>query len=272
MARYVHHPVIVLAAEAHLLLLARSMNLKITLQSLRYLAISLLLILSASAQQNTLSTNPNGLLYVGGTIGIGPTPFNLTVTSSPNPNLPITITTSASWLFVSGQAPGSTPAAVQFGLNANDKSIPGPGVYQATATISSPSAASTTVVFIFTVNSPTPLSNSPGNLQFSYTAGGALPAAQPLNINASVAIPYSAAVSASWLVLGAGSTSGTTPGTITVGVDPSKLTPSNSYVGSVTVTPTNGLPGLVVPVVFLYFPSPQLTVSPSALTFNYQIG
>jgi uncharacterized protein (TIGR03437 family) len=250
--------------------------LKTTPQSLRYLAISFLFVSAAvlgQAQQNTLSTSQssnNNVVY--GTIGLAPVNYQLTVTSNPNTNVPITITPNASWISVAAPAPGSTPATVQLAFNPNDKNITAPGVYQGSVTISSPSASSVTAAFVFTVNNTTPLAASPQALQFTYITGGSLPAAQSLNISASSTILYSVSVSAPWLVLGAGTNSGQTPGVITVGVDPSSLTAQCCYVGSVNITPTNGLPGIVVPVILNYQPSPQLIIAPTSLTFNYQIG
>lgn len=258
-----------------LLRLARRIKLKATLYPLRYLAISLLLFFSARVgnAQNTFSITPAPYVtFLQGTIGLAPVPVPIAISSSPNANVPISITTSAPWLVILGQSSGSTPSTIQFAGNPSDKSIPGPGIYYASATISSPSATSYIIYFAFTVNITGPLVSAPQNLTFLYTAGGPVPAAQTLNISASVVVPYTVSVSAPWLVLGAGTNTGQTPGTVTVGVAPATITPNQTYSGSVSITPTNGLPGLLIPVVLIYSPSPQLTLSPTALTFNYQIG
>ena len=57
-----------------------------------------------------------------------------------------------------------------------------------------------------------------------------------------------------------------------MGLNLGGLTPGQVYVGGIQIAPQSGQPAVIVPVVFNYSQTPQLSVSPSAVTFNYQIG
>ena len=130
------------------------------------------------------------------------------------------------------------------------------GVYNTVANISSPSAATYQVVVVLTVNAPTVLSANPGSLQFNYSQGSTIPAAQALSIASSSPTAYTAAASAKWLLVGGGT--GQTPGTVTVGVDPSTLMAGTTNVGYVSITPNNGFPAFFVPIVFFVFQQPAI--------------
>ncbi len=79
---------------------------------------------------------------------------------------------------------------------------------------------------------------NPASLSFSAATSGAAPASQTLNITSSgAALGYTAAASSTgnWLSIRPGS--GTTPGTVTVSVNPGGLG-SGTYTGTITFTPT----------------------------------
>ncbi|MGB7847548.1 MAG: hypothetical protein WBL63_18185, partial [Candidatus Acidiferrum sp.] len=119
------------------------------------------------------------------------------------------------------------------------------------------------------------LSAAPGSLSFSATQNGAAPAAQNLSITSSGSIlTYSAAASTttggSWLSVTPASSS--TPGSESVSVNPTGLAPG-TYNGTVTLTSSGASNSPVtVPVTFTVTAAPNLTVAPTALTFNFQIG
>jgi uncharacterized protein (TIGR03437 family) len=121
------------------------------------------------------------------------------------------------------------------------------------------------------------LSANPGSITFSYQAGGSLPAAQAISVNAATLVTFNAtgatASGGNWLLVN--QSSATTPGTVTVSVNTpvlNTLAPA-SYSGTVTLTPTSGntLP-VQVPVTLTVAAIPDLNISPGALTFNYQIN
>ncbi len=123
---------------------------------------------------------------------------------------------------------------------------------------------------------PTPtLAASPQTLSFAYQTGGATPAAQPILVSSSgTQLTYSATTSGgSWL--SATPTTGTTPGTVNVSVNPTGLV-ANSYNGNVTITASGatGSPQTVAVtlVVSAATPKASMTVSPGLLQFSYQTG
>src|SRR5581483_11337395 len=80
---------------------------------------------------------------------------------------------------------------------------------------------------------------SPASLTFSYVTGGALPNSQTVSITASTgAFGYTASASSTgnWLTVAA-PTSGNTPGTLTVSVNPAGLG-AGSYQGTSSLTGT----------------------------------
>ena len=232
------------------------------------LTLKVALLLSGAAvvsAQNSLTLS-SFTAFLNGSVGGSAVQQTFTISSSPVTSVAFTGTFSnASWLTVTPLT-GNTPMVIT--LTANPAGL-NPGVYGTTLTFSSPNAGTVSQQVVLTVNNPaTPLVSTPGNLTFTYTPGAPLPQAQTLNIaTGGIAPPFLLTpLSASWLLLGQSGTS------ITVAVNPAGLTPGLVYVGGIQIGPSNGQPAVIVPVALYYFPSPQVSVSPSALTFNYQIG
>jgi uncharacterized protein (TIGR03437 family) len=120
---------------------------------------------------------------------------------------------------------------------------------------------------------PPTISLSPTHLQFSYTAGGASPAAQTETVanSGGGTLTWSATTSASWL--SAAPTSGTAPSTLSVLVSPTSLN-AGTYTGSVQILAA-GASNSPVSVAITLTVAPAaavLAVSPQALTFNYAVG
>jgi uncharacterized protein (TIGR03437 family) len=119
------------------------------------------------------------------------------------------------------------------------------------------------------------IATAPASLQFAYTAGGAVPAAQSIQITNSGTgtLTWTAAASDSWLSVTPAS--GTAPTTLSVSVSPASLT-AGTYNGSVTITAagasntplTVGVTLTVAAAVVM----PTLTAAPQSLTFNYTVG
>jgi uncharacterized protein (TIGR03437 family) len=233
----------------------------------RVLAVPVFLLGTATAlkAQNALSLSP-GTVFLNGVVGGPAVQQTFAVTSSPVAAVPFTATFgNAAWLTISPTS-GTTPATLT--LTANPVGLTA-GVYSTIIALSSASASTVPLVVVFTVNNPTTLTSSPGTAVFAYTAGGTTPTPQTLTIsNTAGATPtFSVSpVNAGWLLLGQSGNS------ITVGINPTPLAPGQVYVGGILISPTNGQPGLLVSVVLYYYPSPQVTVTPNALNFNYQIG
>jgi outer membrane protein assembly factor BamB len=119
------------------------------------------------------------------------------------------------------------------------------------------------------------LSVSPATLSFAYTQGDPAPAAFPITVtnNGTGTLSFSASSNASWL--SASPPSGSAPATEQASVNVTNLA-TGTYTGQITIT-ANGAQGSpatvdVTLVVSAVTPQPVLSVSPTALTFNYTIG
>jgi uncharacterized protein (TIGR03437 family) len=189
----------------------------------------------------TLAAAPASLAFtqvVGGAVpapqsiavtGVGSSPLNFTAIA--------TNTSGVNWLTVTPAA-GSTPGTLTVAANGSNLSQ---GTYVGTVTISSTGAAGSplNIPVTLTVSSTPSISVTPATLTFSYQAGGTAPATQTVQIaSSSGALPFTAAATTSgssgnWLTVSPAS--GTTPGTLTIGVTPAGLT-AGTYTGTVAVT------------------------------------
>jgi uncharacterized protein (TIGR03437 family) len=116
---------------------------------------------------------------------------------------------------------------------------------------------------------------TPASLQFAYTAGGAVPAAQSIQIanSGSGTLAWTATASQSWL--GVSSTSGTAPSTLSISISPASLS-AGTYNGTVTITASGATNSPLTVVVTLTVTAavvgPTLAAAPQALTFSYTVG
>ncbi len=117
------------------------------------------------------------------------------------------------------------------------------------------------------------LAATPTSLTFAYTGGGAVPAAQSIQVTNSGTgtLTWTAAASNSWLSVSPAS--GTAPSTLSVSVSPSGLS-AGSYSGAVTITATgaSGSPISVAVTLTVSAAAVTLVAAPQALTFNYTVG
>jgi uncharacterized protein (TIGR03437 family) len=116
---------------------------------------------------------------------------------------------------------------------------------------------------------------APSSLQFAYTAGGAVPAAQSIQITntGTGTLTWTAAASDSWLSVTPAS--GTAPTTLSVSVSPAALS-AGTYNGTVTITASGASNsplsvGVTLTVTAATVVS-TLAASPQSLTFNYAVG
>jgi hypothetical protein len=114
---------------------------------------------------------------------------------------------------------------------------------------------------------------TPASLSFSYQSGGTAPAAQSFAVSSSgSALSYTVATSATWL--SATPASGTTPGNVSVSVNPQSLS-AGTYTGTVTITSagaSNSPKSVPVTLTVTAASAPTLNVSPLNLSFSYQTG
>jgi uncharacterized protein (TIGR03437 family) len=165
---------------------------------------------------------------------------NVAVTSTPGA-LSFSVATSTNntgnWLTAT-PANGTTPATVQVAVNPTGLAV---GTFNGSVTITSAGAAGSPITIPVTLSVVTPqtLTVAPsGPLSFTYTVGQAIPSGQTLQVQAGAsAIPFSVTTQTSsggstWLATTP--TSGTTPASVTVNVNPSGLA-SGTYQGTVLI-------------------------------------
>jgi uncharacterized protein (TIGR03437 family) len=131
--------------------------------------------------------------------------------------------------------------------------------------------ASTSIPVTFTI---LPQLSGPASMTFDYTIGTTAPATQQLNITTTPAssTSVSAAVTSgnSWLRI-APPTSGTTPASFTISVNPTGLT-AQTYNGNIQITEAGASNSPFNVPVSLVVTGSTLTVPSGTLTFNYVIG
>ena len=112
------------------------------------------------------------------------------------------------------------------------------------------------------------LTLSPTTLSFVAQPNGVAPQQRTVQVTTTGnSIAYAVSTNQPWLQ--AGSSSGSTPGTVTVGVNPSGLA-VGSYPGNVTVT--GGGLTTNLPVTLEITNNPVLQLGQQSVTFNYQTG
>jgi len=227
---------------------------------------------TAAAAKPTLGVSPSTLSFSyqsGGTV-----PGAQTIsTSSSGAALSYTTSTSASWLTATPS--GTTPTGISVSVSPQSLSA---GTYTGTVTITASGASNSPQTVAVTLNvtaaaQPT-LAVSPANLSFAYQTGGTTPAAQMANVTGSSTLTYSAAASATWLTVTPAS--GSTPGSLSIGVNPASLA-AGTYTGSVTVTASGASNSPQKVSVTLTVSSgstgnASLNVSPGTVSFTYPTG
>jgi uncharacterized protein (TIGR03437 family) len=195
----------------------------------------------------------------------------LNVTSS-GASIAFVAAANAQWLKVNGGtfANGNTPSAVT--VTADPTGL-AQGTYTGQITVSGGSGPSVVVQVTFALGS---IGVNPASLQFSSVVGS-VPSSQTVALSGQPATFTAAATTLSggnWLQVSP--TTGVSPSNLLVTFDPaiSASLQAGTYNGSVTITPTSGasLTPIVIPVTLSVTTSPAVTVNPTNITLNYQIG
>lgn len=223
-----------------------------------------------------LRVNPSSLQFNAQQFGNPPAPQTVAATSTGDP---INVSVSAqatgglSWLTATLNQT-TTPATINVSANPLNLFT---GTYTGTVTVTSSSAGNNPMMIPVTLTvATTPLLNlTPSALTFNATAGSS-PVAQTIQVASTSNILTFAASSAivtgttNWLVVSP--QAGSTPGSVSVSVNPAGLTDGN-YFGIVTVTS----PGIMnspqtVPIQLTVSNTNALVVSPLLLTFTQVQG
>jgi hypothetical protein len=117
-----------------------------------------------------------------------------------------------------------------------------------------------------------PVTAAPGSLFYYFLPGSTVPQTQQVNINTSPAGPFTSSVLTSngSNFLSVNPTSGSSPGTLNVTVNPAGLT-SGYYFGAVAVNPP-GTTGLNIPVQVNVGVQTAINLQPQFFSFAYQTG
>jgi uncharacterized protein (TIGR03437 family) len=197
---------------------------------------------------------PAGTLNVTSASGSAPVAFTAAVTTS----------TGGNWLSTNiGSSVVNTPynpLSVTVNLGTGSTALAA-GTYTGNIAITPQGGGSTVNVQVtLTVTAPPTVSASPNTLNFSYRAGDPNPASQTVNVTGGTALPFGVTVSPSKAWLSATPTSGTTPGTVTVSIDPTGLA-AGAYTGTVTVAGTGSAAGSTAVTISLTVTAPLPTVA-----------
>ena len=241
------------------------------------LAIPVTLAISNSAE---LSVNmiPN---FGVATIPLGSNPFDEQISlTSTDPTTQVDFTANVmnvsggAWLGIAGSNVGITPQNLTIQISPNVLSIP--GVYSGTVVISSSTlgTAQLTLQVNLTVTTSTTVTITPSALTFTEPQGGAAPAAQTLTLAASGTATYTAVIASinggNWLQISPTSGSASSPMQVTV--LPNTLS-QGQYTAQIAFAFQNSATTAQNVNVTLNVTAAQtITVSPTALSFNYQIG
>ncbi len=180
-----------------------------------------------------------------------------------------------SWLVLGTTGPFQ---AGQLAVSVNAVTL-APGTYVGHVTISGPSSSqmvtftgpSLTQIVTVTVlvAGSQAVTVSPTSLQINYQVGDPNPSVQPFFLTGSAStFTASASSTANWLAVNP--TFGSSPATLTALVSPGRLAPG-SYTGTIQIFPAGAAVQTIT--ISLNVVAPQnLTLSPNALSFAYQIG
>ncbi len=171
-------------------------------------------------------------------------------------------TTSQPWIKL-GATSGTAPSSLGIGV---DPAGLAAGTYTGTVTLASVGTSDSLPIPVqLTVSNPG-LATNAETLAFSGINGAPLPSqALTVAMNNQATMNWTATAGAPWIVLD--KTSGSTPGSLAIAVDPSRgPLASGGYVSAVTVTASNGgsIFSKVIPV-SLSLTKPTLTVTPDTL-------
>ncbi len=249
--------------------------------------------------------NPTATTTIPVTVNISATPL-LTISTLPgfgvvtaNPTTG-TITSQVTINSTDGSALGFTASATQTGgtqawlflgatsgttiQNLQVQIVPTslqPGLYTGSITINAVTAANLpsgplTIPIVLTVTQNTTVTVSPTTLAFTETQGGTPPASMPITLSASAATTYTASAATNtggnWLtVTPASGTITGTMATISATIAQNSLSPG-TYTGTISLYFPATATSATVNVTLTVTAAQNVAVSPTSLSFSYQLG
>jgi uncharacterized protein (TIGR03437 family) len=215
----------------------------------------------------SFSASPNALIF-NAQLGVATRQKQFLIVSAVDPNATFTASPrSLSGLSV--DTTGPFLAGQQVGVSIDSSNLQA-GTYVGNILINGLTSSQVIPVTVFVGTAPV-LTTSPASLAFTFQSGGAALASQIVTVNANapgVAFSASATSARNWLSVSPAT--GSTPGALTVSVAPSGLSPA-VYSGSIAVSGAGGS-AQTLPVSLTVAAPGQVTVSPTSLEINYQVG
>ena len=206
-----------------------------------------------------LSSAPGRVVSSGGTINITGNDFGDQCASCQVLAIPVTSTTQTA-LQVSSWATSAISAVL-------------PASLTGLLTIQVNATTGTDAITIMAAAPGPALAATPSSLQFAYTAGGAVPAAQTIQISnsGSGTLTWTVTSSQSWLSVSAAA--GTAPSNLTASVSPAALS-AGTYTAAVQITGSgaSNSPLSVAVTLTVTAAAMSLAVTPQALSFTYTAG
>jgi uncharacterized protein (TIGR03437 family) len=237
--------------------------------------LALVFLTTGNASGQSIAANPPSLDFYYQTGGNTPSQQSVQITGTAAFVANVTASVGGgvqNWLF-----PVVTQPVVPFTIGV--VVAPGslaPGVYQGNIRVAVPDSTvpAIDIPVRLTISQLPLLVPNPASLTFVQTAGGAAPAAQTINLGATSAAGFSAAAETQGNVpwLNVTPLAGTAPATLTVNVQTAGLS-LGTYTGAIRiVSALAGNSPVVVPVTLRVTEEIRLTVNPSNLTFDFQVG
>ena len=232
---------------------------------------------TAAATKPTLNLSPTSVTFNYQIGGSTPAAQNVAASSSTSTAIPYTATTSTAWLSTTGGS-GTTPGSLSLSVNPTGLTA---GTYTGSVSVAGTGASNTPVSIPVTLNVTSATTNptinlTPSSLSFTYASGATAPGAKTLNLASSTgtALSFTAAASGgSWLSLG--TTSGNTPGSLSVSVNPASMA-AGTYTGTITITSSGASNSpQSIPITLTVTSgtgSGRLVAAPRWLSFNYAAG
>ncbi len=210
------------------------------------------------------AVSPTSLAFsyqIGGTV---PSAQRLYITN--NRSVSFSVSKSGSWLSVSATS-GTTPGSIYVSVQPKYLSA---GTYSGSVKISSTTGSLSVPVKLTVTSSTGTIAVTPTSLKFSYQLGGTVPSAQGLSVSSSTAVSFTDSVASGGSWLSVGSTSGTTPRSISVSVHPGTMG-AGTYTGSIVVKSSAN--SVTIPVTLTITSTTSgVAVTPTSLAFSYQQG
>lgn len=221
-----------------------------------------------------LSASITSLSFEAQVGGVAPAARAVNLTSTTSAVLSFSAAANQPWLLVTPNG-GSTPGSVSVAVNPAGLTA---GTYTGAVTLTPPAPSTpVSVPVTFTVSTApvTPqLSAALTSLSFEAQVGGTAPAARAVNLTSTTGavLSFAAAANQSWLLVTPNS--GSTPGSVSVSVNPAGLA-AGTYNGTVTLTPPSPSTPVTIPVTFTITAAPvapRLSASVTSLSFDALAG